>query len=71
MLRSPFERSNRQSSIRTAHDFYVDIDAPGMEHVKERFDRRLNALFENWRARIRGSIADGRSGGNATINGGL
>ena len=61
MLQSPFRRSNRRSVSRTAQDFYVDIDAPGIDRAKEAFGRFQNALFDNWKARIHGALVDGRS----------
>ena len=67
MLQSPFKRSNRRSHDRSAEDFYVDIDAPGIENAKDVFDKLKEALFENWKARIRGSLDDGRSNGKATV----
>ena len=60
MLQPPYRRSDRQSNG-TAEDFYVDIDAPGIGRAKEAFDRFRDALFRNWKARIRGSLVDGRA----------
>ena len=67
MLQSPFKRSDKRSHRRSAEDFYVDIDAPGIENAKDAFDKLKEALFENWKARIRGSLDDGRSNGKATV----
>ena len=67
MLQSPFKRSNKRSHDRSAEDFYVAIDAPGIENAKGAFDKFKEALFENWKARIRGSLDDGRSNGKATV----
>ena len=67
MLQSPFKRSNRRPSNRTAEDFHVDIDAPGIDNAKEEFSKLQVTLFDNWKARIRGSLVDGRSNGKATV----
>ena len=60
MLQPPYRRSDRHSND-TADDFYVDIDAPGIAHARQAFDRLHEALFRNWKARIRGSLVDGRA----------
>ena len=67
MLRSPFRRANRRSDARTADDFYVNIDAPGIENARSAFDKLQDALFKNWKAKICGTLTDGRSDGRATI----
>ena len=67
MLQSPFKKSNKRSHRRSAEDFYVDIDASGIENAKGLFNKHKVALFENWKARIRGSLDDGRSNGKATV----
>ena len=66
MLQSPFRRSNRRSDAGTAHDFYVHLDAPGIDGARVAFDKFQNALFENWKARITGAIEDGRATATAT-----
>ena len=68
MLRSPFRRSNGRPEGRTAQDFYVDIDAPEIEDAERAFNRLRNALFDNWKARIRGSLHGGRTGGKAAVS---
>ena len=45
----------------TSHDFYVDIDAPGIHRAKEAFTRVRDVLFDNWKALIRGVLVHGRS----------
>ena len=60
MLQPPYKRFDRESDG-TAQDFYVDIDAPGIERAREAFDKFHDALFRNWKARIRGALVDGRS----------
>ena len=71
MLQSPYRRSNRWSDG-TSQDFYVDIDAPDIERAREAFGRFYDALFRNWKARIRGRLVDGRAGqsasGRATVS---
>ena len=58
-LRSPFRRDDAHES---RQDFDVDLAAPGIERVRETFDKMQNTLFDNWKARIRGSLVDGRAG---------
>ena len=60
MLQPPYRRPDRWTDD-TAQDFYIDIDAPDIERAKEAFSRFEDALFRNWKARIRGSLVDGRS----------
>lgn len=66
-LRSPFKRSPAHPLPRGPENFYIEVDAVGIEEAREAFDRRWRALFENWRARIRGSLERGRYGGDASI----
>ena len=67
LLRSPFKRFNRRTSGRTPQDFYVDITATGIDDVKSAFDRWQEALFANWKARITGSLQNGRLAKQAEI----
>ena len=67
MLQPPYRRSDRWSDG-TLQDFYVDINAPAIERAREAFGRFYDALFSNWKARIRGRLVDGRSVGSATPN---
>lgn len=60
MLRSPFRRFSRRAVDAAHQDFDVDIDAPGIERAREAFDAFQDTLFRNWKARIRGSLVDGR-----------
>ena len=60
MLQPPYERPDELSDG-TADDFYIDIDAPGIERAMDALNRFRDALFRNWKARIRGSLVDGRS----------
>lgn len=68
VLRSPFRRSKGWPAGRTAQDFYVDIDAPNIEGAEPAFGRLQNALFNNWKARIHGSLHGGRTGGKAAVS---
>ena len=68
VLRSPFRRSKGRPEGRTAQDFYVDVDAPNIEGAKPAFDRLHNALFNNWKARIHGSLHGGRTDGRAAVS---
>lgn len=67
VLRSPFKRLEGHRH-RTAEDFYVDIDAPEIADAKGAFDKLQTSLFENWRARIRGSLDDGRIRNGAEVS---
>ena len=62
MLRSPFHGSRGRTRGKTALDFYVDLNAPQIESAKDRFNKLHEALFENWKARIIGTLEDGRRG---------
>ena len=67
VLRSPFRRSNRRTFGRSAQDFYVDLVAPQIGNSKASFDAWQEALLANWKARIRGSLNDGRSARKADV----
>ena len=67
MLQSPFRRSHRRSDAGTTQDFYVHLDAPGIDGARLAFDKFQDALFENWRARITGAIEDGRITATSTV----
>ena len=60
MLQSPYERSDKFADGGT-QDFHIDVDAPGIERAMEALNRFRDALFRNWKARIRGAVVDGRS----------
>lgn len=60
LLRSPFRKDDFPSD-EPAQDFHVDLDAPGIERARQAFDKMRDTLFANWKARIRGSLVDGRS----------
>lgn len=78
MLRSPFIRpanagktENRESKklrIRRPEEFYIEIEAPDIAGAQEAFDERLRVVFSNWKARIRGRLDNGRSGGAAVVS---
>ena len=67
LLRPPSGPPAVPRAERSALDFHIDIDAPKILHAKEAFDKLQNALFQNWKAKIRGRLTDGRSGGEATV----
>ena len=67
MLRSPFRRVERVLERRTPQDFYVDIDAPKIQGSKDAFDTMQRALFKNWKARIQGSLVNGRNSRSAKV----
>jgi signal transduction histidine kinase len=66
-LRSPFRQSAKNTTIRRAEDFDIEIVAPAIESAREAFDKVRRTLFENWKAKIIGTLEGGRSGGKATI----
>lgn len=66
MLRSPFTLFSRKTSDNDA-GFEISLDAPGIAGAHEAFDDVMRTLFANWKARIRGTIEDGRSGRKARI----
>ena len=67
VLRSPFKRSLRQTVSRTSQDFYVNINAPNISSVTQAFDRWQEAFFANWKARIKGTLNNGRDEKRADI----
>lgn len=67
-LRSPFRRSPVSKGQRRPEDFDVEVIAPGITGAREAFDKVMRALFANWKARIRGSLNDGRASGTATVS---
>ncbi len=67
MLRSPFAGPATGSRSAKSDEFVIDIDAPAIEDAREAFDRTLRAVFSNWKARIRGNLENGRSGGSAVV----
>ena len=62
MLRSPFRGGKGKTRGKTALDFFVELDAPEIESAKAHFDKLHDALFSNWKARITGTLEDGRRG---------
>jgi len=68
MLRSPFKHPAKGSKIRGPEDFDIEIEAPGIADARQAFDERLQKVFSNWKARIRGTLDHGRSGGKAIIS---
>ncbi|MXX86191.1 MAG: hypothetical protein F4Y71_07010 [Acidobacteria bacterium] len=60
MLQPPYRQSGRQSD-NNPDDFYVEIDAPDIDNAREAFEQFNEALLRNWKARIRGTLVDGRS----------
>lgn len=67
MLRSPFKRFARGVKTRGPEDFDIEIEAPEIAGAREAFDERLRMVFSNWKARIRGTLEDGRSKGKAVV----
>lgn len=70
MLRSPFRDGRGKTKGKTALDFHIDLQATEIESARERFDKRHDALFDNWKARITGVVEDARqrsSGSEASV----
>ena len=65
MLRSPFRGGNRPPKGKTAYDFYVDLNVPGVASAQLSFDKMHETLFSNWKARVVGVLEDGRSASRA------
>ncbi len=68
VLRSPFRDVHHTN--RTAYDFQVDLNAPGISSARDAFDEKREALFSNWKARITGSLEGGLDfgrGGGASV----
>ncbi len=66
-FRSPFKAPPATTASRRAEEFSIEVAAPSIESGTEAFDKVRRALFSNWRARIRGVLESGRSGGTATV----
>lgn len=66
MLRSPFRQSEKPIR-KSRKDFHIEITAPGIAGAKEAFDERLMKVLSAWKAKIHGTLENGRSGGKATI----
>lgn len=67
-LRSPFEQFGKRFRTGSAEDFSIDLEAPKISGAQKAFDAARTALFDNWRARIKGSLARGRQGEPALVS---
>ena len=67
-LRSPFRRSRKDTVRRNPEYFHIEVEAPEIENARQAFDKVQNILFENWKARIRGSLSSGRTGQEAVVS---
>lgn len=67
VLRSPFNPGKKLTNSRNSEDFHIEIYAPGIEGAREAFDRMRDNLFANCRARIRGTLDQGRRRGTASV----
>lgn len=67
MLRSPFKRPTMREKGRRPEDFEIEIDAPGIADARAAFDETLESVMSNWKARVRGTVRQGRSGARAVI----
>jgi signal transduction histidine kinase len=66
MLRSPFR--GPAAGERRREDFAIEIDAPQIAAAREAFDKKLQTVFENWKARVTGRLRNGRWGGKAVVS---
>ena len=67
LLQPPFKRTDEPSEVRTAENFHVTVDAPNIERAKDAFFKMRNALLENWKAKIYGTLEDGRAAAATTV----
>lgn len=67
-LRSPFRRRGTTKGPRSATNFDIEVIAPEIEDAQSAFDKTLDTLFNNWSARIRGRVDNGRKQGRASIS---
>ena len=67
VLRSPFSGPDLTDTS-ARETFVVSIDAPAIARAETAFNQTTNALFKNWRARIHGSLKNGRNGEMATVH---
>lgn len=67
MLRSPFKQFAKGAQAKGAENFDIEIEAPGIEGAREAFDEKFRLVFSNWKARIRGTLEEGRSKGKAVV----
>lgn len=68
MLRSPFKQFAKGAQAKGAENFDIEIEAPGIEGAREAFDEKFRLVFSNWKARIRGTLEEGRSKGKAVVS---
>ena len=68
LLRSPFDSPQQPTPSVQAQDFYVDVFASKIHDAKDHLDKVHSALFASWKARIRGSLQNGRSTAKATLD---
>ncbi|MEQ1831350.1 MAG: hypothetical protein ABL921_35720, partial [Pirellula sp.] len=66
-MRSPFRARNSQVSTHGPEDFDVEIYAPEIANAKEAFNKMIDVLFSNWKAKITGNLAGGRHHNEASI----
>ncbi len=67
MLRSPFKQQTKGEKRRGPEDFEIEIDAPEIADARKAFDETLENVFSNWKARVRGTVRQGRTGSKAII----
>ena len=67
MLQSPFKSIRGRTGNSRSEDFVIEIEAPDISGARDAFDENLRAVFSSWKARIRGSVKNGRSRGKAFV----
>ncbi len=67
-IRSPFRRRVTRPVSKGPEDFDIEVVAPNIESAQEALDMPLNILFDNWKARISGSLERGRKAPHAVVN---
>ena len=66
-LQSPFDEMSKSGASGSPDEFRIELHAPNIVDAKKAFDKLRNVLFDNWRARIRGRIEQGRHEGKARV----
>lgn len=67
-LRSPFRKRGAVSNKPSAANFDIVVVAPEIAGAQSAFDKTLDSLFNNWKARIQGRVDNGRDRARAAIS---
>ena len=68
LLRSPFKRLQHTSQSTAPDQFEIELSAPHILGAKAAFNETIANVFDNWQARIGGTLEHGRSGHSAIIH---